>query len=172
MCSPRSSAALSANLSSRLQALSPKLQALKSKGIAIHPVDYASPESLQAALKGAQVVISGLRDEGLNVQPAVARAAKKAGVRLFIPSEFGKDSRGETSACKHDIDLHLDLQLNFFFLLDLKPKADLHALLKELNLPYTLYFTGFFPETIKLIAAPMGLDFDNGKFSVSEGGTG
>lgn len=83
----------------RAQALNPELEALKSEGIAIYPVDYESPKSLEEALKGAEVIVSALRDEGLNVQAAVARAAKTAGVQLFVPSEFGKDTRGETAPC-------------------------------------------------------------------------
>jgi uncharacterized protein YbjT (DUF2867 family) len=60
-----------------------------------------SQESLQAALKGIDVVISTLNGEGLfvtNGDIELARASKAVGVKRFVPSNFGLDSRGLTSA--------------------------------------------------------------------------
>jgi len=51
--------------------------------------------------------------------------------------------------------------------LDLKAKSDAHVLLRELNLPYTLFFTGIWPEILvdKQFALVFGIDWVSGKFS-------
>jgi hypothetical protein len=49
-------------------------------------IDYASEDSLVQALSGVEVVISALSGGGFAVQPALADAAKKSGVELFVPS--------------------------------------------------------------------------------------
>ncbi|KJX93660.1 NAD(P)-binding protein [Zymoseptoria brevis] len=52
-------------------------------------VDYKSSDSLISALAGQEAVVSLLPDHGS--QPALIDAAIAAGVKLFIPSEFGAD---------------------------------------------------------------------------------
>lgn len=51
--------------------------------------------SLESALQGVQVVISTLRISGAALQPALAKAAKRAGASLFVPSEFGNPTSGK-----------------------------------------------------------------------------
>ena len=54
--------------------------------------DYTSP-SLQSALKGQDAIVSCIGYPGLTSQMAVIDAAEAVGVRRFIPSEFGGDTR-------------------------------------------------------------------------------
>ncbi|KIJ40230.1 hypothetical protein M422DRAFT_32294 [Sphaerobolus stellatus SS14] len=127
----------------------PELRTAEAQGAELVAVDYDSQSSLINALKGVDVVLSTLRDEGLEtVQLNLVRAAKEAGVKLFVPSEYGKNTLGIKEPY-------------------LKPKADTHDLLKELNLPYTLFFTGLWPSLIlePVSGILMGMDFDAGKFN-------
>jgi len=55
-------------------------------------VDYESPQSLKDALRGIDAVISTLgKMSGLECQFRLIDAAVAAGVKRFIPSEFGAD---------------------------------------------------------------------------------
>ncbi|KAI7782141.1 Isoflavone reductase-like protein [Diaporthe eres] len=54
-----------------------------------------SEESLVQALKGQDAVVSMLPIMALGEQAKVAEAAIKAGVKRFIPSEYGSDSSSE-----------------------------------------------------------------------------
>ncbi|KAH7928781.1 NAD(P)-binding protein [Leucogyrophana mollusca] len=61
-------------------------------------IDYTDVSALTAAFRkhSVEVVVSTVNHEALDVQPAVAEAAKKAGVKLFVPSEYGLPSAGHT----------------------------------------------------------------------------
>lgn len=63
-------------------------------------------------------------------QVALARAAKKTGVRLFAPSEYGYDSDSK-SEIQHD---------------GLKAKSELYRHLKGLGLPWVKFFTGLWAD--------------------------
>jgi uncharacterized protein YbjT (DUF2867 family) len=65
----------------------------------VRAVDYASRQSITNALRGVDVVLSALRDDGLDLQTDVIRAAKDANVKLFVPSEYGRNSIGDPSEC-------------------------------------------------------------------------
>lgn len=58
-------------------------------------VDYSNTEELHAALKGIEVVISNLAGHALDIQKPLIDAAVTAGVKRFIPSEFGSDLENE-----------------------------------------------------------------------------
>ncbi|KAH7099443.1 NAD(P)-binding protein [Auriculariales sp. MPI-PUGE-AT-0066] len=58
-------------------------------GAEARQVDYSSEASLLKALEGIEAVVSVLAGAGFAVQTPLADAAKKAGVKLFVPSEFG-----------------------------------------------------------------------------------
>lgn len=90
-------------------------------------VDYSKPDELVAALKGVDVVISAVHGAGVAVQPALADAAKAAGVKLFVPAEYGVVSHELTEG-----------PLLF------KPQFQAH--LKSIGLPYTAYYTGLFAD--------------------------
>lgn len=61
-------------------------------GVRFATVDYDSPQSLWAALQGIDAVVSTLgKRTGLECQLKLIDAAVAAGVKRFIPSEFGAD---------------------------------------------------------------------------------
>ncbi|KAK4089131.1 hypothetical protein Purlil1_6564 [Purpureocillium lilacinum] len=60
-------------------------------GITVVDVDFESPDALKAALAGQEAVISLVGVPGLAAQTQVIDAAIAAGVKRFIPSDFGSD---------------------------------------------------------------------------------
>lgn len=61
--------------------------------LTIKEVDFNSVESLTPALLGVEVVISCLATLAIGNQNALIDASVAAGVKRFIPAEFGMDSR-------------------------------------------------------------------------------
>jgi uncharacterized protein YbjT (DUF2867 family) len=92
-------------------------------------VDYSNPESIKNALAGVEVVISTISGAALDVQGKIAEAAKEAGVKLFIPSEFGGTTEGETEGMFGE-------------------KAGIQAQLKALGVPYAAFYTGPFADYV------------------------
>ncbi|KDQ57214.1 hypothetical protein JAAARDRAFT_35821 [Jaapia argillacea MUCL 33604] len=124
---------------------------LATKGAKIVTVDYDSPSSLEAALSGVDVLVSSLGSKAVGAQGPLAEAAKKAGVQLFVPSEFGINTAGHTEG-------------------RLAPKAALHKKLEQLDLPYALYQVGFFSDTSFIPA--FGWDLAKGVVTIyGEGNT-
>jgi hypothetical protein len=62
-------------------------------GIRVHKTDFTSSESLAEAFKGQDAVVSAIATAALGEQIQIIDAAAKAGVKRFIPSEFGIDTR-------------------------------------------------------------------------------
>ena len=91
------------------------------------PVDYSDKESIKKALTGVDVVISTIPGSAIDVQPIITEAAKEVGVKLFVPSEFGGPTEGETEG---------------FW----ASKAKLHEQLKVIDMPYALFYTGGFSD--------------------------
>jgi hypothetical protein len=58
-------------------------------GVHVAKVDYADHNSLVAALRGQDAVVSSIATPALLQQKAIIEAAAEAGVKRFIPSEFG-----------------------------------------------------------------------------------
>lgn len=67
--------------------------ALAQKGADIVSVNYTDKAALTTALKGVDVVISTLTSFALEQQITLAETAKEAGVKAFVPSEFGTPSQ-------------------------------------------------------------------------------
>jgi uncharacterized protein YbjT (DUF2867 family) len=63
------------------------------EAVSVKPVDYASVDSLAAALQGQDALVSTLGHLGFKKQLNLIEAAVKAGVKRFIPSEFGSDTK-------------------------------------------------------------------------------
>lgn len=61
-------------------------------------VDYGSKASLVSALEGQDAVVSALATPALDNQLLLIDAAVEAGVRRFIPSEFGSDTTNPKAA--------------------------------------------------------------------------
>ncbi|KAK7031968.1 NAD(P)-binding protein [Favolaschia claudopus] len=125
--------------------------------ITVHPLSYGilpggeetvtGSKEIEDALRTVDVVLSLVGDDsgltgrsndvkhvgllpGFLAQDGIARAAKKAGVKLFVPSEFG--------APTHSMSLDSD---NYIV-----GKRIHHDLLRELELPCLLIYAGMFPE--------------------------
>jgi uncharacterized protein YbjT (DUF2867 family) len=109
---------------------SSKLDEYKASGAKIAVVDYQSAELLKNAVTGADVVISTVTRGALQVQHLLAEQAKAAGVKLFVPSEFGN----ETARPNPEGIMMI--------------KQSVHHKCKELDLPYALFFTGPGPDYI------------------------
>jgi uncharacterized protein YbjT (DUF2867 family) len=92
-------------------------------------VDYSDEGSIQHALSGVDVVISTIPGAAVDIQVKIAAAAKDAGVKLFVPSEFGGISNGQTE---------------WIF----GAKANVQSQLKALDIPYTAFYTGFFADYV------------------------
>jgi len=60
-------------------------------GLTVHRTDF-SPESLLAAFKGQDAVVSTIGAGGQPQQNAIVDAAAQAGVKRFIPSAFGSNT--------------------------------------------------------------------------------
>lgn len=92
-------------------------------------VDYDSP-SLASTLSGTDVVVSTLggTPEAFASQTALAKASKEAGVKIFVPSEFGTPTEGSDNP----------------FLI--KKDKFKNGFLKELGLPFTAFYTGPFTD--------------------------
>lgn len=96
-------------------------------GVEVVTVDYSSETSIIHALRGIEVVISTMNPKGLAAQDLLAKASKKAGIKLFVPSEFGAD----TTSMREGPESH---------------KYRTHQLLRLLDLPYVLMFNGVFAD--------------------------
>ncbi|KAJ7712026.1 hypothetical protein B0H16DRAFT_1626470 [Mycena metata] len=115
--------------------------------LTVHVIDYTNGGAgLDSALQGVDVVISAVGDDsgltkkdvkhtgllpGFITQDTVAKAAKAAGVKLFVPSEYG--------APTHSIPLDSESYI--------VGKRLHHDLLRKLGLPFLLVYSGSFPET-------------------------
>lgn len=93
------------------------------------PVDYSDKESIKGALAGIDVVISTIASVALGLQPGIAEAAKEAGVKLFIPSEFGVPAEGATEGV-------------------LGAKARVQDQLEAMGVPYALINTGPYADNL------------------------
>jgi uncharacterized protein YbjT (DUF2867 family) len=94
----------------------------------VFPVDYSNKQSVRDALVGVDVVLCTISSSALGVQVGIAEAAKEAGVKLFVPSEFGGTAEGTPT----------------FF----DTKASVRDQLKALGLPYALFYTGPYADWI------------------------
>jgi uncharacterized protein YbjT (DUF2867 family) len=86
-------------------------------------VDYSNEASIKYALTGVDVVISTVAMTVLDVQEKIAAAAKQVDVKLFVPSEYGGVTEGETEGIPG-------------------AKANIQGKLKALGMPYATFYTG------------------------------
>ena len=91
------------------------------------PVDYSDKQSIKDALDGVDVVICTIANPALGMQVGIAQAAKEAGVKLFVPSEFGGISTEDPEGL-------------------FGQKASVQNQLKALGLPYTLFYNGIYSD--------------------------
>ncbi|KAI1654479.1 NAD(P)-binding protein [Daldinia decipiens] len=100
--------------------------------VTVKEVDYSSLDSLTEALQGQDAVVATITTPALNTQILLIEAAAKAGVKRFIPSEFGSDTFNEKAS-----------QLPCY-----KPKVEVQEALKkaaaESSLTWTAVLNGAF----------------------------
>ena len=60
--------------------------------VTVREVDYDSLESLTSAFQGQDAVVSTIASASIGVQLRLIEAATKAGVKRFVPSEFGSNT--------------------------------------------------------------------------------
>jgi uncharacterized protein YbjT (DUF2867 family) len=69
-----------------------EVAAIEAKGIPFHAVDYDNEEEVLNALKGSDVLVSCLGGPAIpDLELALFLAAKKAGVKRVLPSQFTSD---------------------------------------------------------------------------------
>ena len=102
------------------------------KGAKRAVVDYNSASSLSAALRGVDVVVSAFssNSEGATNQEALARASKEAGVKIFVPSDYGAPAEGSDRP------------------VFVQKKQFKNKFLRELGLPYAMFYTGLFTDLV------------------------
>ena len=61
--------------------------------VRVHKTDYDSSESLAEGFKGQDAVVSVIASAATGQQQKIVDAAVKAGIKRFIPSEFGIDTQ-------------------------------------------------------------------------------
>ncbi|CAG8788977.1 20159_t:CDS:2, partial [Racocetra persica] len=125
-----------------------KAALLASKGAEIVYADYNDKSDLIKAIKGTDVFISAVRGNGsfYDVQLPLLNAAKEAGVKRFIPSDFGFD----LAALKDNgIEPHQFIEGKFRFMEELDKSG----------LEYTHISTGIFTEFLE----KSGFDIKNKK---------
>ncbi|KDQ14393.1 hypothetical protein BOTBODRAFT_32853 [Botryobasidium botryosum FD-172 SS1] len=107
-------------------------------------VDLKSASALAAAFRehNIEVVVSTIGHPGLPDQPILADAAKLAGVKLFVPSEFGYSTLGQTEG-------------------ELGLKDKFAKYLVEIGLPSLRIFVGGFIDFL-----PWLTEIDSGKFRI------
>ncbi|KAG9236531.1 putative isoflavone reductase like protein P3 [Amylocarpus encephaloides] len=127
--------------------------------VKVVPVDETSVESLTAALKGQDAVVSTVGTPGFLGQTVLIDAAIAAGVKRFLPSEFGSDLDNPKSAAlpvfgyKITVDKHLKEAIAA----QSGEKMTYTSVRNSIFLDWGIQF-GFFG------------DFKNGKVSVYDGG--
>ncbi|CAE6505189.1 unnamed protein product [Rhizoctonia solani] len=69
----------------------PVYQGYKRRGATLHIIDFENEASIVEALKGVNVFISAVAGPAWSAQSPLVRAASKAGVKTFFPSEYGSE---------------------------------------------------------------------------------
>ncbi|KAF7310461.1 NmrA domain-containing protein [Mycena chlorophos] len=100
-------------------------------GVKVAAVDTTDVAAVAAVLKEheVEVVVSALSTHAITAQEPIAKAAKEASVKLFVPSEFGFPTDGHKFGPLHE-------------------KGKFAELLKSLGVPSLRIFTGAFMQLI------------------------
>lgn len=78
--------------------------------VIVKKVDYTSSSSIAEALKGQDAVVSTIATLALATQNTLVEEAAKAGVKRFIPSEFGVNTQRVTGGIKAILGAKIALQ--------------------------------------------------------------
>ncbi|KAL0944473.1 NmrA-like family protein [Colletotrichum truncatum] len=127
-------------------------------GVKFTTVDYASIDSLTSALQGQDVVVSTVSKGGLFSQNLVIDASIKAGVKRYIPSDFG----GFTTDPKAHRELANVLAPMISTQTYLAEKA------RSGEIEHTIFSIGAFLDLI--VKFPMAFDYSNKSTRLVDGG--
>lgn len=78
--------------------------------VIVKKVDYSSSSSIAEALKGQDAVVSTIATLALTAQNTLVEEAIKAGVKRFIPSEFGLNTQRVTGGVEKILGAKIALQ--------------------------------------------------------------
>ncbi|KAG9099703.1 hypothetical protein FS749_000631 [Ceratobasidium sp. UAMH 11750] len=127
---------------------SPPLQEFKKHGASLHVVSYEDEASIVKALEGVDTVVAAVGGSALvSAQVLLIKAAKKAGVQLYFPSEFGIDFEDDD----HPSPV-------------IQGKKTVAKAAKEAGLPVAGVHTGGFPEYCFI--PPLGYNFAEKKVTI------
>ncbi|QRW16426.1 NmrA-like family domain-containing protein 1 [Rhizoctonia solani] len=136
----------------RLSTLHP-YQDYKKRGASLHAISYDDEASLVKALDGVDVLVSSVAATALtSAQIPLVKASKKAGVKVFFPSEYGGHFPEDTPSPI------------------LRQKKEVVKSAQEHGLPVAILNNGGFPEYISI--PPLGFEFADKKVTIwGEGNT-
>jgi len=109
----------------------PAVEALKARGVEIRLLDleHPLPEQLVDVLRGVDTVISTILWTQLQLQKPLIEASKKAGVKRFIPCDWG-------TACVRGVRKLYD------------EKIEIHEYIQEIGLGYTFIDVGWWTQLL------------------------
>ncbi|KAG8740249.1 hypothetical protein FRC10_004549 [Ceratobasidium sp. 414] len=124
------------------------LQEFKKRGASLHVISYKDEASILEALEGVDTVVATVACSALvSAQVPLIKAAKKAGVQLYFPSEYGSDFEGDS----HPSPV-------------IQGKKTVLKAAKEAGLPVATVSNGGFPEYC--FVPPLGYDFARKKATI------
>ncbi|CAE6444299.1 unnamed protein product [Rhizoctonia solani] len=128
-------------------------QDYKKRGASLHAISYDDEASLVKALDGVDVLVSSVAATALtSAQIPLVKASKKAGVKVFFPSEYGGHFPEDTPSPI------------------LRQKKEVVKSAQEHGLPVAILNNGGFPEYISI--PPLGFEFADKKVTIwGEGNT-
>ncbi|CAE7190940.1 unnamed protein product [Rhizoctonia solani] len=125
---------------------SPAYQEYKLRGAKIHVIDFEDEATIVEALIGVDVFISAVAGSALSAQFPLVRAASKAGVGVFFPSEYGSELEEDNPWPFNQI------------------QKNVRKTARELGLPIAILENAAFPEL--LITSEFGWSFAEKKVTM------
>ncbi|KAG8759841.1 hypothetical protein FRC12_009682 [Ceratobasidium sp. 428] len=146
------------------------LQDFKKRGASLHAISYEDEASIIKALEEVDTVVATVAATALvSAQVPLIKAAKKAGVKLYFPSEYGSVGRIQLDL---NVAMPLTCVLKYFreFEDDSSPSPIIQAkktvlkTAKEVGLPVAVVSNGGFPECCFI--PPIGYAFAQKKATI------
>ncbi|KAK0370453.1 hypothetical protein CLIM01_12182 [Colletotrichum limetticola] len=125
-------------------------------GVHFKTIDYSTVDTIATAVKGQDVIVSTLSKGGLFIQRTVIDGAIKAGVKRYIPSDWGSFTTDPKAAAELTVMM--------------KPLTDTQNYLKEKvgEIEHTIFSVGGFTDLI--VKFPIAFDYANKTAAVTNGG--
>ncbi|KAG8749506.1 hypothetical protein FRC12_013385 [Ceratobasidium sp. 428] len=124
------------------------LQDFKKRGASLHAISYEDEASIIKALEGVDTVVATVAGTALvSAQVPLIKAAKKAGVKLYFPSEYGSEFEGDSNPSPV-----------------IQAKKTVLKTAKEVGLPVAAVSNGGFPEYCFI--PPIGYAFAEKKVTI------